>query len=196
VTLEPVRVCLEDGTSLTIRAICPGDANSLIAMHERLSDHSLQMRYLSNARQPLINQSARTCAIDPVSHMALVAIPDHLLPEQIVAVAEYTVPDRNNLCSADIGIVVEDIYQHRGMGSVLLTHLVIWAQAHGICELTADIAYENHAILSFVRQTALPHHASICDGLIHVTITLTQELSGLGKRLGEQDSPTQQDILN
>lgn len=181
---EPVQVSLRDGTPLIIRAICPEDAGQLMAMHERLSEHSLLMRYLSLARRPLVDQSARMCDIDHVTRMALVATPDHLPPGQIVAVAGYVVPGPDAPHCADVGIVVEDSFQHKGLGSMLLAELAVCAQAHGICELTADISYDNRAILSFVRQTDLPHQASVCNGLIHVSILITQDLSGLRRDLG------------
>jgi GNAT superfamily N-acetyltransferase len=180
---KPTHVRLKDGTPITIRTISLDDISSLLAMHERLSDQTLQMRYMSMARSPLVNQVEHLCRSDPKYHLALVAVSCLLQPVQIVAAAEYAIPDRTEPCVAEIGIVVEDSYQHRGLGSALLTQLVLSARAHGICELTADIAYDNHAILEFVRKTTLPHRAIVREGLLHLSIELTEDLARLEQAL-------------
>ena len=178
-SFQPEKVSLHDGTPIVIRAIQPDDAERVIAMHARLSEHTLFLRYLSVARQPVVDQAAHMCDIDYETRMALVAVPADIQPERLSAIACYVVPDEETPGSAEVAIVVEDAYQARGLGSILLVRLARYAQAHGIRRLTADVSVENGEVLAFIQHTGLPHEDSAAEGVIHVSVMIDGDLTKL-----------------
>ncbi len=182
-TFQPETVGLHDGTSILIRPIQPDDRERVEAMHARLSRHTLLLRYLSAARKPTTAQAVKVCDFDLQRNMALVALPCDQKPAQIVAMACYVLPDPADARCAEVGILVEDAYQGRGLGTILLVRLGIYAQSHGVCEMSADIAYENSDILSFIQNTGLPHHETTSQGLVHVTVLIEGDLTDLAKRI-------------
>ena len=80
--------------------------------------------------------------------------------------ADSTGPDGGRV--TDIGLVVADRWQHRGVGSDLLGRVIARAAARGVSALEMDILPENRAMLSIIsRQWA---HASYEYGGGSVTV--------------------------
>jgi GNAT superfamily N-acetyltransferase len=52
----------------------------------------------------------------------------------------------------DIGVVVADAWQGRGVGSALVRALVARAQARGVTSLTMEVLYANHRVLSMIQR--------------------------------------------
>jgi GNAT superfamily N-acetyltransferase len=50
----------------------------------------------------------------------------------------------------DIGLVVDDAWQGRGVGSALMRALVTGAQARGVTTLEMDVLNGNHQVLAMV----------------------------------------------
>jgi GNAT superfamily N-acetyltransferase len=59
----------------------------------------------------------------------------------------------------ELGIVVEDAHQHRGIGTLLLRHLLQIASAEGVEELEAHILAENRRMVAFL--THLPNKVGL-----------------------------------
>jgi acetyltransferase len=53
---------------------------------------------------------------------------------------------------ADVGIVVTDYYQRRGIGSDLLDHLTGTIAEVGVTELCCDVLSENYFVLDWLRR--------------------------------------------
>jgi ribosomal protein S18 acetylase RimI-like enzyme len=53
---------------------------------------------------------------------------------------------------ADVGIVVTDDYQRRGIGSDLLDHLTGTIAEVGVTELCCDVLSENYFVLDWLRR--------------------------------------------
>jgi acetyltransferase len=53
---------------------------------------------------------------------------------------------------ADIGVVVADAWQGRGVGSALVRELVTRAQARGVRSVTMDVLHANHTVLAMIER--------------------------------------------
>lgn len=75
--------------------------------------------------------------------------------------------------SGELGVLVEDAWQRRGIGRRLVTHLVTAAPARGITALTAAVLTEHAQIARLLHQ--IPgEFSSVRDGLtVQVTVHLT-----------------------
>jgi acetyltransferase len=52
----------------------------------------------------------------------------------------------------DIGVVVADAWQGRGVGSALVRALVTRAQARGVRSMTMDVLHANHTVLAMIER--------------------------------------------
>jgi GNAT superfamily N-acetyltransferase len=150
------RVNLRDGTLVSIRPIRPEDAPRLQALFTRLSPASIYLRFLGY-RKMLSDQEAHSLAeVDYVNRMAFVAFVEHELEERIIGVARYAVVASAVPCAAEAAVVVEDEYQGRGLGTILLQKLVVYARENGVQSFWATVHRNNAQILRFIKRSGLP----------------------------------------
>jgi GNAT superfamily N-acetyltransferase len=84
--------------------------------------------------------------------------------------ASLHVADENN---ADIGVLVEDGWQRRGVGSALVTQLIAHARQQGVSSLRADVLADNYFIPSELARRG-PTRTSISFGVSTIWLSLQQ----------------------
>jgi acetyltransferase len=152
VSLEELR----DGTPVTIRPIRPEDEPLMVKFHETLSEESVYMRYfhMMNLDQRTAHERlTRICFIDYDREMALVA--EQTDPEtgerEIMGVARLSrrgaVPEE-----AEFSILVSDRFQRRGVGILLLSHLLEVARTENLRRITAEILFDNSPMQSISKK--------------------------------------------
>ena len=160
-------VRLDDGRRVDVRPIGGADTSALRAMHLRLSTLSVQRRFFALLRELPLDQAERFTHVDGLDRAALVA---EAGDGSIVGVARY---DRaSGTATAEIAIVVEDAYQHHGLGTSLLEALGSDAQLHGIDHFTADVQDDNRPMFRTLDDAGLAVQARELDhGVDHLVLT-------------------------
>ncbi len=145
---EHTTLLLPDGTELLIRPATADDVEGVRRLHARSSATSRQRRYLGGTQAPTDARLRRM--LEPVAGLTLLAV--HHDPgsgvEQIVAMA-------NLLAEGDLGelgLLVEDGWQRRGIGTVLVRRLMAYAERGGFAALVAHIGADNVAMLRTLRR--------------------------------------------
>jgi len=179
---EPQVVTLRDGSRVIIRAIRPDDAPRLQALYRRLSPESIFFRFLGQARELSDRQAQRLATVDYEGQMAWVATPGEALEDEdpeaeIIGVARYArLPEEAGPGAvAEAAVVVEDRWQRRGLGTMLLQRLADYARTHGIDAFQATVHQANTQILRFVRRSGLPTQNQIDGGLWEIRVSLKEE---------------------
>jgi ribosomal protein S18 acetylase RimI-like enzyme len=147
--LTPAR---EEGALMprvTIRPLAPSDRAGLAAAFAHLSEETRRRRFRSMAKQLGERDLDRLTRIDHHGHEALAAV----APEtgQIVGVARF-IALADDPQAAEVGIAVDDEWQHRGIGRQLMDQLAARARAEGISRLVAYVNDENLPVLAWVRR--------------------------------------------
>src|SRR5206468_3465050 len=93
--------------------------------------------------------------------------------EQIIGVIRYDRTADPAAETAEFALIVEDRYQHHGIGSVLFWALVDAARARGIRTLAADVLAENRRMRQMLRGTGLPSRSSRSGSAIRLELDLT-----------------------
>jgi GNAT superfamily N-acetyltransferase len=165
---RPRRRTLADGSTVTIRPIEAGDAFRLRRMFDRLSPESVYQRFF--APVPLARKAAliHLAGVDHDLHESLVAEAGG----EIVAVARYdaaarargdggsadrgrsrpNVRGRPADGTAEVAVLVEDAWQGRGLGTLLLFRLARIGADRGLVAFRAVVLGENRAALRFLRR--------------------------------------------
>lgn len=169
---KPDTVTLRDGTTVTIRPIRPDDARRLQALFDRLSPESISLRFLGQPKELPYEQARQLANVDYQKRMALVATREQDGEEHIIAVARYATHPASPPDVAEAAIVVEDEYQKRGLGTLLLTRLVAYAQAHGIRAFMATIRHDNAQIMRFIGRSGLPTESTLEAGVWDILVKL------------------------
>lgn len=165
---------LRDGAAVWIRAIQPEDRERLAQFHGRLSPESVYMRYFEY--KPVLSPRDLSYLTD-LDYDRRVALVAALSPEStapIVGVARYDVLPAPSAGTqplrAELGIIVEDTWQNRGIGTVLLKHLLGVAHDQGIAEITAEVLPQNTRMLELVAGAGVPVRRELEEGVIHLTV--------------------------
>jgi len=117
---------MKDGVPLTIRPIRPEDEPLMIDFHSKLSDRSVYLRYfqpLKLTQRTAHERLTRICFIDYDRAMALVAERKHEDGTcEIIAVGRLSKLHASQ--EAEIAVLVGDQYQHKGLGTELVSRLL------------------------------------------------------------------------
>jgi GNAT superfamily N-acetyltransferase len=130
-------------------------------MLARCTTETRYLRFLGPARS--FPEPYLTCAVEGVSgHLALVAEAASVVVSlaSCIEVADGV---------ADLGIVVEDAHQRRGIGTCLLARLVEHADRRRLRALTATVLGEQAWIPKVLRRYG-PVEASMSCGVLEVTL--------------------------
>jgi acyl-CoA synthetase (NDP forming)/GNAT superfamily N-acetyltransferase len=157
-------VLLSDGTAVHLRQISPADADAVVAMHSRFSERTRYLRYFSPYPSIPARDLERFTNVDHVSREALVVE----VGADLIGVGRYERlgPDAPD---AEVAFVVEDAYQGRGVGSVLLEHLAAAAAQVGIERFVAEVLPSNSAMLGVFTDTGYELSRRYADGVVHLT---------------------------
>src|SRR5262245_47602972 len=112
-------VVLPDGARLTIRPIRPEDAPRLMEFHERLSRHTAYQRFFTVMKRLPPDWAHFPANVDYRRRLALVVERE---PGELVAVARYEPTNHDD--TAELAFVVQDGWQDRGLGTILLADLL------------------------------------------------------------------------
>ncbi|MFE0172875.1 GNAT family N-acetyltransferase [Streptomyces sp. NPDC059002] len=144
-----VHALLADGTTTCVRAARADDRAQLRDFYEEMSPESLRLRFFAVSRRSAAQAADRACDTLRPGHRALLAE----TKGRIIGLAEYERTDETG--TADISLAVAEDLHHRGIGTLLLEHLVSAARADGITAFTADALAENHEILTVFADLGL-----------------------------------------
>ena len=115
----------------------------MLAAIEKTSAQSLQRRFFVMKRHFSEKERAFFMDVDFKNHVAIVALAEEAGREVIAGGGRYIVFEPGR---AEMAFVVIDAWQGRGVGSILMRHLVKFASDAGLQELTAEVLPENAAM--------------------------------------------------
>ena len=135
---------------LRLRLIRPDDAPRLIALYDRLSRHSAYQRFFAAMKRLPPDWAELLANVDYQTRLALVI--EHAGPTgpDVIAVGRYE-PDAEPGV-AEVAFVVEDGWQGRGLGRILLHELLAAAETRGIHRFRAYVLAENYRMLRLLSR--------------------------------------------
>lgn len=150
---------IKDGT-VWIRLAHPEDAEAVAAMHQRCSERTLYLRYVSPGDWQTIQLRRLTGGH---SGATLVAVGS----EGTIIGLGNVFPERpEDGHSAEIALLVEDAHQGEGVGSALLRSQLRMAERMGFAEVVAVVLGDNRAMTAMLERTGLSWSKKFEDGTL------------------------------
>jgi RimJ/RimL family protein N-acetyltransferase len=154
------QVALTDGAALRLRAIRPDDQPRLTELFHRLSPRSVYQRFFRAYDRLPDDWYHRFAHVDYRARLALVAEDASALR----GVARWEPGPAAGV--AEIAIVVEDAWQGRGLGGILLDALLTAAEARGVRRFTADVLADNRPMLRLLARLGVILHRELEVGVL------------------------------
>ncbi len=138
------------GQAISIRPMRPEDLDIETEFAQSLSAESRYNRLFSAGVSSLSPEWLRklTC-IDYTRDMALIATVMLEGVEVQIGVARYVLLDDGRTC--EFALTVADAWQRRGIGRMLMLHLIEYAWARGLQTMVGDVLASNTPMLTLVR---------------------------------------------
>jgi GNAT superfamily N-acetyltransferase len=153
------------GWAVRIRAVSSGDEEGLRGMFSRLSRRTIYQRFhMPYPHVPEWALASFTRADDQAS--SLVAV----VGNEIVGHAIYVRSDSG--CEAEFALVVEDRWQSKGVGKLLLSELAERARHRGVETFTGEVLGENRRVLGLLDAVFVEVNHLMKDGVYHVRAPL------------------------
>jgi acyl-CoA synthetase (NDP forming)/GNAT superfamily N-acetyltransferase len=167
-----VYALLTDGTTVEIRTTRPGDFDAVRDMHTKMSSDNFYLRFFSLGRVAAEQEARRVCREPSPDHAALLAV----LDGEVVGCGSYERADTGST-SAEVALAVADDMQNRGVGTLLLEHLISLARSRGVRAFIAETMTENALMLQVIADAGLPTHRALADGVYDFTFPLPADES-------------------
>ena len=168
---------LHDGSEVLLREAGPSDVPLVDALHARCSPASRRARFLSPT--PRLNPDQLRALVDPAGGRSVLALTrdggsavglaDLRLVEPSV---EPAVEPAVASPSATFGVLVEDTWQHRGLGTALVRRVAETAVELGMGELQGTVPADEVRITRLLRRAGLRPTAVLADGTLQLNVPL------------------------
>lgn len=160
---------LQDGAAVEIRALRPGDEADMLTALAQTSPQSRQRRFFVMKHHFSDKERAFFMDIDFKNHVALIALAEHAGRKVVVAGGRYIVFEPRR---AEMAFMVIDAWQGRGIGSILMRHLIKLGGSAGLKELTAEVLPENAAMLKLFGKFGFKSGSRHDPQTIHLILNL------------------------
>jgi GNAT superfamily N-acetyltransferase len=161
-----VDAAMLDGTAIRIRAIRPDDQERLHEHFRGLSKQSVYYRFMGIKRDLSPADLKRLTDLDFRNHVGLAATVTENERERFIGVGRYICGAHPN--RAEVAFAILDGFQGRGIGTLLLEHLRLIADANGIAEFEADVLGENRQMLEVFAHSGFETRNSLDSGVVHL----------------------------
>lgn len=154
-----------DGGSPWVRIGANEDVSAVIRMHERCSVDTIYQRF--HAPMPTVGRRLAGRLVSPPGGASLVAVDG----DDVVGMASITPYEE---AVFEVGLMVEDAWQCRGLGATLLHQAARVAKAFGAVEILCLARPHHHALLRTVTRAGLRGQVRLRDGTLEVAASVRQ----------------------
>ena len=168
-------VLLRDGRAIQLRPIKPEDAPYEHEFFQRVGPESVYRRFFQVKTDLTPDELRHFTNVDYEDRMAFVAYQG----DDMVAVGRYDVlldKSEGDKRVAEVAFLVQDNFQGRGVGSLLLQHLTVYARLQGITEFEAFVLDDNRAMMRIFRNSGYKLVRQLGEGVYRVEYPIEYSL--------------------
>ncbi|MEO7066964.1 MAG: GNAT family N-acetyltransferase [Rhodanobacter sp.] len=152
---------LSDGTRVLIRPIRAEDRQLEKDFIMRLSPESRRFRFLGNFKQPSEALLDQMVNIDDQQKVAFVAVIHDAGHVREIGVSRFSAEPDGKRC--ECAITVSDDWNDRGLGALLMRHLINVAREKGFAQLFSIDSAGNLPMRDLAKELHFTHHAIADD---------------------------------
>lgn len=143
------RACCREGLEVLLRPIRPEDAHLVQEFFSQLSPDSTYSRFFQDLPALSAQMLMRLTQIDYGREIALGAVLSHGMTEKLLGLC--SLAQRPGSDWAEFAVVVADPWQRRGIGKLLLSHMLNLARSRGQLKIMGVVLRHNRAMSELGR---------------------------------------------
>jgi acyl-CoA synthetase (NDP forming)/RimJ/RimL family protein N-acetyltransferase len=184
-------VLLKDGRGLIFKPASPDDFNIVESFMTRVSQESLRMRFMASISQVSTNVIKELCSSDFKSSGCLLAVDGDDKDSKVVGLGNYITAGNGH--TAEVAFLIEDDYQGKGIGTLLLERLAGLAAANGFVEFEAEVLPDNQQMINVFKSSGFERHQVWNSDTVHIELPVGSaaalwEITGLRERIAVANS--------
>jgi len=164
------RLLLPNRNAVRIRQLQPCDERLIGRFYRRLSPRTRYLRFWSPMPDPPDSLLRVITSVDDRRRLALVAASD-VDDTDVIALSEFAALDDR---TAEIGLVVCDEWQRRGLGSALVMRTLRAAEARGFDRFVAEVLFYNAGMKRLLDHVGVAVSTKTVRGVSEVTFVRRQ----------------------
>jgi len=157
------------GVEVLIRPVKISDEDELQNFFRQVSDDTLHKRFMSVRTEMPHERLLELTVVDYFENMVLLAVIEREGQEEVVGIGQYRVAEDAHV--AEVGLVVRDDYQNRGVGRELLSRLTYLAKLRGLFAFTAQVSIENRSMLHMFEHSGFEIRRHVAAGTVHLQMS-------------------------
>ncbi|MGC0418117.1 GNAT family N-acetyltransferase [Embleya sp. AB8] len=157
-----------DGETVLLRRPNPDDRDRILAMHRAMSTENLHLRFFGASDTSVRETAERVSTPDRAGCGALLALTHD--GDEVIGVVEYNGEAGSG--TAELALAVADSWHGRGIGTLLIEHVVAMARADKVRTLVADTLAWNRPMLRVLEDLGLPIRNRLDAGVLTCVIPL------------------------
>lgn len=163
------RLLLRDGSAATLRSAGPDDKKAIAEFFSSLPAASRRHPFFADAALAGELTDSFCDPSDPSSRLSLVVTRLAAGQPRIIACGAYVA---RNERSVEIAVAVGDLFQGKGIGTLLLERLALLAAANGFRRLRAIMTIENQAAIEVFRDSGFDYRLHHDGDFVAIDLSL------------------------
>ena len=185
------RVLLKNGQGLIFRPAVLTDIPKVESFMTRVSRESLRMRFMASISQVSSDVIKQLCSGDFKTSGCLVALTGDNKDSQIVGLGNYIAAGNGH--TAEVAFLIEDDFQGKGIGTLLLERLAGLAAANGFIEFEAEVLPDNQPMINVFKSSGFERYQVWSSDTVHIELPVGSagalwEITGLRERISVANS--------
>ncbi|WP_445147143.1 GNAT family N-acetyltransferase [Dyella sp. Tek66A03] len=152
---------LRDGTPVLIRPLLAGDRDLETNFIRDLSPQSRRLRFLCNFKQPSEALIDQLMNLDYQKRMAFIALIHDKGELREIGVSRYCATTEDHICES--AVTVADDWLNRGLGALLMRHLIDAARKHGFHRMVSMDSAANQPMSGLARHLGFERRLDPAD---------------------------------
>ena len=159
-TTNPIRAegceqVIRGGDRVIVRPLHAQDLEMERRFIEALSPVSRRFRFLESMKSPSDELLKKLTVLDPATDVAYIAVTEAGSQENPVGVGRFSAAAGHKDC--EFAVTVADAWQNKGLGTLLMQHLIAAARKRGIEAMHSSDARDNELMRRFSAHLGLVH---------------------------------------
>jgi acyl-CoA hydrolase/RimJ/RimL family protein N-acetyltransferase len=145
---------LDGSVDVHFRLIRPDDTDRIKELFYGLSEESIYFRFLTplrSLRRQTLQDFYNVDQSRDISVVAVIKSDEEGETEKIIGAGRYVLNRSTN--EAEFALLINDDYQHKGIGTFLLNHLMRIAKSKGVEAFIAYVHPQNQPMIRFIHKT-------------------------------------------